>query len=245
MQIITNDKLVRRNRAIARYSSIVGLIVLIGGMIVSFSKPEMVIVSFAALILGFLLSQVGMYFTNRWGREPRPDQFLNQGLKGLDNKYTLYHYTSPVPHLLVGPAGIWILMPKNQRGVITYEKGRWRQKGGGFLQSYLRLFAQEGIGRPDLEIASEIDSLETYLKKNLPDVDSLPIQAALVFTNEKVDLQIGDDVEVPVPVLYLNKLKDLIRKSAKAKPITAERLQVIQALLSPTEEGTTQEEESE
>jgi hypothetical protein len=245
MQIITNDKLVRRNRAIARYASIVGLIVLVGGMIVSFSRPELVIVSFAALILGFLLSQVGMYFTNRWGREPRPDQFLNQSLKGLDNKYTLYHYTAPVPHLLVGPAGLWILMPKHQRGVITYEKGRWRQKGGGFLQSYLRLFAQEGIGRPDLEVAGQIDSLESYLKKNLPDMDSFPIQAALVFTNDKTELQIGEDVEVPIPTLTLNKLKELIRKTAKGKPLSAERLQTIQTLLSPTEEVTTQEEESD
>jgi hypothetical protein len=245
MQIITNDKLVRRNRVIARYASIVGLIVLLGGMIVSFSKPGLVIVSFGALIMGFLLSQVGMYYTNRWGREPRPDQFLNQGLKGLDNKYTLYHYTSPVPHLLVGPAGLWILMPKHQKGVITFEKGRWRQRGGGFLQSYLRLFAQEGIGRPDLEVAGEVDSLETYLKKNLPDVESFPIQAALVFTNEKADLRIDESVELPIPTLYLNKLKELIRKSAKGKPITAERIGQIHALLSPVQEGTTQGEESE
>ena len=243
MQIITNDKLVRRNRYIARYASIVGLIVLIGGMIVSFSRPELVIISFAALIMGFLLSQVGMYFTNRWGREPRPDQFLNQGLKGLDNKYTIYHYTSPVPHLLVGPAGIWVLLPKNQKGVITFERGRWRQKGGGFLQSYLRIFAQEGIGRPDLEIAGEIDSLESYLKKNLPDTESFPIQAALVFTNEKVDLQIGENEEIPVPALYANKLKELIRKSAKSKPVSAEKLKIIQTLLSPGDDGTSQAEE--
>jgi len=240
MQIITNDKLVRRNRAISRYASIVGLIVLIGGMVISFTRPTLVIISFAALILGFLLSQVGMYFTNRWGREPRPDQFLNQSLKGLDNKYTIYHYTSPVPHLLVGPAGIWVLLPKHQRGVITYERGRWRQKGGGFLQSYLRMFAQEGIGRPDLEIASQIDSLENYLKKSLPDYDSIPIQAAIVFTSDKADLQIDSNVELPAPTLSLNKLKELIRKTAKGKPVSMERLQKIQALLSPEDGETTQ-----
>jgi hypothetical protein len=212
-------------------------------MVVSFSKPELVFLSFAALILGFLLSQVGIYFTNRWGREPRPDQFLNQGLKGLDNKYTIYHYTAPVSHLLVGPAGIWVLLPKNQRGVITYERGRWRQKGGGFLQSYLRIFAQEGLGRPDLDVASEVDSLENYLKKNLSDADSFPIQAALVFTNDKVDLQIDESVDIPIPTLPVNKLKDLIRKAAKGKPVSAEKLQKIQALLSPGDEGTTQEEE--
>jgi hypothetical protein len=243
MQIITNDKLVRRNRAIARYASIVGLIVLIGGMVVSFSRPDLVIISFAALIMGFLLSQVGMYFTNRWGREPRPDQFLNLGLKGLDNKYTIYHYTSPVPHLLVGPAGIWVLLPKHQKGAITFERGRWHQKGGGFLQSYLRLFAQEGIGRPDLEVAGEIESLEKYLKQNLPDSDSFPIQAALVFTNDRADLQIDESAEVPVPTLPVNKLKELIRKSAKGKPVSAEKLQKIQALFSPVAAGTVQEEE--
>jgi len=240
MQIITNDKLVRRNRAISRYASIVGLIVLIGGMVISFTRPTLVIISFAALIMGFLLSQVGMYFTNRWGREPRPDQFLNQSLKGLDNKYTIYHYTSPVPHLLVGPAGIWVLLPKHQRGVITYERGRWRQKGGGFLQSYLRMFAQEGVGRPDLEVASQIDSLENYLKKNLPENDGIPIQAAIVFTSDKADLQIDSDVELPIPTLYLNKLKELIRKTAKGKPVSMEKLQKIQALLSPGDGETTQ-----
>lgn len=243
MQIITNDKLIRRNRTIARYASIVGLIVLIGGMIVSFTKPELVIISFAALIMGFLLSQVGMYFTNRWGREPRPDQSLNQGLKGLDNKYTLYHYTSPVPHLLVGPAGVWVLLPKHQRGMITYERGRWRQKGGGLLQSYLRIFAQEGIGRPDLEIASEVDSLESYLKKNLPENDDIPIQAAIVFTSDKADLQISEGVETPVPTLYVNKLKEFIRKSAKNKPISQEKIQTVQRLLNPEESETIRQEE--
>src|SRR3972149_3074384 len=106
MQIISNEKLIHRNRNIARYSSILGLAILVGGMIISFSRPELIIFSFAALILGFLISQVGIYFTNRWGREPRPDQLLNQALTGLDTKYRIYHFMSPASHLLVGPAGI-------------------------------------------------------------------------------------------------------------------------------------------
>ena len=233
MQIITNEKLIRRNRSIARYASIGGLIVLIGGMIVSFTRPELVFIAFTALIVGFLLSQLGMFYTNRWGREPRPDQLLNQALKGLDNKYTLYHYASPVSHLLVGPAGVWVLWPKHQRGVITFERGRWRQKGGGPLQFYLRLFAQEGLGRPDLEIAGEIDSLEKFFNKYFSNGDKPAIHAALIFTNEKAEIQIGDDVQLPVPTLNLKQLKELIRKTAKSKPLSLDKVKEIQSALSP------------
>ena len=57
----------------------------------------------------------------------------------------------PTAHLLVGPVGVWVLMPRHQAGRITYDenKNRWRQKGGNF---YLKIFAQENLGRPDLEI---------------------------------------------------------------------------------------------
>ena len=243
MQIITNEKLIRRNRNIARYSSIVGLVIMVGGMIISFSRPEFVVISFGALIVGFLLSQVGMYFTNRWGREPRPDQLLNQALKGLDNKYRIYHFMSPVSHLLLGPAGIWILLPRFQKGVITYERGRWRQKGGGLLQGYMRVFAQEGLGRPDYDIANEVQNLQNFLEKSMPTEEIPPIQAALVFTTDKAILHFDEDEQPPVPTLYLNKLKELIRKNAKSKPITIEKIQEVVRLLPEGEEEHSEDKE--
>ena len=231
MQIITNEKLIRRNRTIARYSSIIGLLILVGGMIISFTQPSLIVISFASLIVGFLLSQVGMYYTNRWGREPRPDQMLNRALKGLDNKYTIYHFTSPVAHLLIGPAGLWVLFPRHQKGLITYERGRWRQRGGGLLQGYMRIFAQEGLGRPDLEIAGDVQNLQNYLEKTMPSEEIPPIQAALIFINDKAEIHISEGEEPPCPTLPLNKLKELIRKTAKSKPIAFDKIQeVIQAL---------------
>src|SRR4030065_985294 len=106
MEIIINERLVRRNARIGQVSSIVGLLVLAGGMYISFARQEYFGLSLAALLLGFTLSQVGIYFGNRWGRRPRPDEVLSQALKGLDGRYALYHYTTPTPNLLVGPAGI-------------------------------------------------------------------------------------------------------------------------------------------
>jgi len=228
MRIIRNDKMIQRNAKIGAFTSLGGLAVLVAGLVVSFSKPELVTYAWGALLLGFILTQVGLYFGNRWGRKPRPDELLDAGLKGLDDRYTIYHYKSPVAHLLLGPAGIWILLPYQQAGRIVFDKGRWRQKGGGFIQGYMRIFAQEGLGRPDLDVVADLDAMGKFIKKFLPDMESPDIQTALVMTNEKAEIDVEDP---PTPIVALKKLKDLIRKTAKEKGLSATQIQEIQNVL--------------
>lgn len=228
MKIITNNTLIKRNRRIAQTCSFGGLIILIGGMILSFRNPQQVSFSLGALIIGFILSQIGIYFTNRWGRSPRPDEYLNQALKGLDSKYSLFHYQTPVSHLLVGPAGVWVILPRQQRGTITYTKGRYHQKGGNL---YLKLFAQEGLGRPELELGYEVEKIQKYLRQHLSEDKIPPIQAALVFTNDRAELNIDDSEKPPAPTLHINKLKEFIRKVSKNKPVSTEKIDEIQELL--------------
>jgi hypothetical protein len=231
MKIIIDEKLINRNAKIGQILTIVSLVTLGAGMFITFQKPDLLIVSIGALLVGFLLSQVGIYFTNRWGRRPRPDEQISQALKGLDKRYALYHYQSPASHVLVGPAGVWVLIPKHQRGTITYSKNRWRQSGGGFIQSYLKIFAQEGIGRPDLEIQTDIESLTKYLRKNIPGDTEIPdIQAALIFSNPEVDIQADD---APYPTLLAKKLKEFIRKTAKENSLSSEIVSIIQKSISP------------
>ena len=83
MNIIINETLIKRNAKIAQFSMIGGLIVLAGGMVLSFSPnyARYFYLSLLALLFGFILSQIGIYFTNRFGRRPRPDEQLNQALK--------------------------------------------------------------------------------------------------------------------------------------------------------------------
>jgi hypothetical protein len=133
------------------------------------------------------------------------------------------------PQLLVGPSGVWVLRPGHQRGTITYSKGRWHQKGGNL---YMKIFAQESLGRPDLEINGEIQSIHNYLSKHLPEDKVPPVQAALVFTNPKVEIRIDDDENPPAETVHITKLKDQIRKSAKVKPIPLERVKLIQDTIS-------------
>jgi len=227
MNIERNDKLIQRNARIAQFTMLGGLLVLGGGMFVSFRYPEEVGLSLAALLLGFIFSQVGIYFLNRWGRKPRPDEQLDKALKGLDKKYTIYHYATPASHLLVGPTGLWVLLPQYQRGTITFSKGRWRQKGGGILYQYLKIFAQEGLGRPDLEVKSEIEAIENVLKKALPEESLPPIQAALIFTHPQAKIEIPKEETPPAETVTADELKKLVQRATRGKTLSVEKARVI------------------
>lgn len=228
MNIIKNEKLIKRNSRIGQITSLGALGVLGVGMYLSFTRPELFVWAVGALLVGFTLTQIGMYFGNRWGRSPRPDEKLDAGLKGLTREYSLYHWTTPVSHLLVGPAGVWVLLPYHQRGQVTYQKNRWRLKGGGFLQGYMRIFGQEGIGRPDLEAESEIRSLRKALSRHLEESEIPEINALLVFTAQGVEIEAGD---APLTALPLKKLKNFMRQQAKNRAISPQSVSTIQALL--------------
>jgi hypothetical protein len=224
MKIIKNEKLIKRNSQIGQFTSIGALVVLGVGMYISFTRADLFAWSITSLVVGFAMTQVGMFFSNRWGRSPRPDEQLDAGLKGLPGDTAIYHFVTPVSHLLVGPAGIWVLRPYHQRGKVTYYKGRWRLSGGGFMQTYMTIFGQEGLGRPDLESAGEIDSVKKYLSQHLEESEPPEIQAVLVFTNEQIEI---DDTDAPQPVLKLKQLKDFMRQRAKERPkasLTLERI---------------------
>jgi hypothetical protein len=228
MKIITNDKLIKRNSTIGNWTSLSAIVVLGAGMYLSLKRPDLFIYALLALLMGFTLTQVGMYMGNRYGRRPRPDEKLDAGLKGLPGDYTMYHYRTPASHLLVGPAGVWVLMPYFQRGKVTYKKNRWQMSGGGFIQSYMRFFGQENLGRPDIEIENEVSGLKNYLGKQMEESEVPEIKPLIVFTVEDVEI---DAEETPIPALKLKQLKDYIRQKAKEKLIGQIQLAAVKAAL--------------
>lgn len=229
MKIVTNEKLIKRNGRIGMVATVAGLLVLVGGMIVTFRYQTYAYLSFVALIVGFGLSQIGFSFSNRWGRHPRPDELVDQGLKGLNDQYSIYHYSTPAAHLLVGPAGLWVIMPYYQAGKIVYEKNRWKQKGGGIAQRYMRIFGQESLGRPDLDANAEINSLERYFKKNIPEAMIDKPNVVLVFVNKNAELEVE---EAPIMTLPVKELKNIIKKSAKQKSLSPELIKQVNELFA-------------
>jgi len=209
--------MIKRNATIGKYTSIAALVILGAGLYITFKMPDKFAYSMGCLLAGFIMSQVGIYFGNRWGRTPRPDQIINKNLKGMGREYTVYHFVTPASHLLVGPAGVWTLHPFYQGGKISYDGKRWRTKGGGFARSYLRIFGQENIGRPDLEAGAEQKSVTAHLTRLLPEgTQAITVQSALLFTDPKVEL---DVVNSSLPAMTPKDLKDFLKNKAKDSPI--------------------------
>jgi hypothetical protein len=233
MKVVTNTKLIKRNSRIGQYTTIGALAILGIGLFITFKMPDKFAYSMVALLAGFFLSQIGMYYGNRWGRSPRPDEIINKNMKGLGREYTIYHYTTPASHLLLGPAGLWVVMPYHQGGTITYDGKRWRSKGGGFARSYMRIFGQESMGRPDLESGAEIQAVQRHLTRLLPDGTALPeIRAVLLFTDPKAELQVEN---APTPAMKADGLKDFLKRAAKEKPIGELTLAAVRSALPKPE----------
>ncbi len=222
MKIVSNDKLIKRNTRIGNITSIASVAVLGIGMYFSFQDKDgkYLPLTFSSLIIGFLLFQIGNYYMNRFGKPPRPDQKLSAALKGLDDKYTLYHFTTNIPHLLVGPSGIYCLLPYNQPGSIAYNaiKNRWKQSGGNF---FLKTFGGDSLGRPDLDANYAVGDITKYFEKKGVSLGTTVPEPVIVFVNDKATVNTEGFTGSAVTV---DKLKEYIRKRAKIAPLAPELL---------------------
>ena len=233
MKIITNDTLFQRNGKIGGIAILLSIIILVGGFFVNvnnLSGEDMrsFYITLASFVVGFILVQVGLYFVNRYGGKPRMDERLDAALKGLPGDFTIYHFTTPTAHLLVGPSGVWALLPYRLRGSIEFRKNRWRVRGGGFLQAYMSIFGQEGIGRPDAEAEHEARKIKNLLAKHFEEHECPEVNVALIFTNEQIEIQAEG---APTPALKADQLKSFMRQKAKEKLITQSQLAAVKAAL--------------
>jgi len=223
MKIVTNEKYIARNQKIGKYFLWGSLAILGVGLYMSF-QPALILYSYIALLVGFVTSQVSVFYTNRIGVGNRVDQKISAALKGLDNKFTLYHFCTPASHLLVGPAGIWVIMPYHQAGTITFneKRNRWKQKGGNF---FMKIFAQESLGRPDIEVKTAIEDVDRFISQKLEMSEYPSVQAVLVFFNPKAEV---DASNAPHPTLLLDKTKDFFRRTIKENPADLDQIQALQ-----------------
>jgi len=228
MRVYLDEKYVKRRAAIAKWASILGLAVLGGGFAASIVAPQLIVVSFGALILGFLLSNVGIYYSNRYLRLDRPDVALAQALKGLDNRYALYQFLLPVSQVLLEPGGLTACVLKPQEGQILYQDGKWRNKQGwGRL---LRWVGQEGLGKPQQEVEMAVEALQKWLASQAPDLE-VPIRGIVVFTRSNAELTLDNP---PVPTMTTSQVKKWLRKAGKRPELAEETYEQLSRLLPDT-----------
>ncbi len=147
-------------------------------------------------------------------------------LKGLDDKYTLYLFASPIPHLLVSPNGIWGILAYSQQGKISFSGDRWKLKGGN---TFRKIFAGENIGRPDLDSESLVSDYSRGLSKKVPGLALPELNVALVFTHPTVVIEAEN---APLPTIQIKKIKDLVRKRSKSEMIPQETVDAINESLT-------------
>ena len=145
MRVVVNTRRVRRNRQIAQYAFFVTLGVLILGLFVTNAAPNNPILLIAPLIVlpvGVIATIYSVRMANLWLREPRPEDVLQQGLKGQSTRAVLYHYFLPTRHLLLTPQGVFSLTIRPQDGRFTVKDDRWRRHGS-MMSQFMTFFRQD------------------------------------------------------------------------------------------------------
>lgn len=221
MRIVRDDEMIARRRRIGQVASLVGLGVLAAGMVVVFFGPQWGIpveiavwVPLGTLIIGFMLSQLGLYFTNRWGRTPRPDQLLDQSLKGLGKEYKLYHYVLPAPHVLLTPSGPLVMVVRLEKGEVTVSGEKWRQKLSAWR--VLTFLGREGLGNPTREAQYQVQQVQRLINERAEAPIDASVDGVIAFLADQVELNVED---TPVPVVRGAKLKGFLRsRPEKTRP---------------------------
>ncbi|MFN2292365.1 MAG: nuclease-related domain-containing protein [Anaerolineae bacterium] len=213
MRLVVDDAKIARGTRLGKIATFVGLGFLLAGFIISLTLRDMMFlwVSLGCLVVGMLISSVGTMNMNRWVREPRADQALAQGLKGFDDRYVLYSYNLPVPHVLLSPAGLFVLTAMGQDGTIHYDGNKFRRDFS--LGRVLRFMAEEGLGRPLAEADRQVEALRQYLAEREV-AEDVEIQNVVVFYNPRAELDVSDP---PVPIVDPKGLKKAIRKQTDGK----------------------------
>jgi hypothetical protein len=210
MKVYLNETYVARRASVGKWASLLGLVILGIGFVVSLRVPNLFI-SFGSLAVGFILSNVGIYYANRYTRVDRPDVELSKALKGFDDRYALYQFLLPASQVLREPGGLTIFVLKPQEGVVAFQDGKWRNKmGWGRL---LRWVGQEGLGSPDRELKQEVGALKDWLQEQAPDLD-VPVRGVLVFNRAQLALD-----DPPVPAMAPKQIKGWLRKAGKLPPL--------------------------
>jgi len=188
MRVITNKGIVR-NRARTVWGLGGGgvLMMILGGVYLFTGRSLTTVMSL--LVGGLVVGNIGVYLGRRWIRNPRPEVALKTALKNLSDRYILYNYVLPVPHVLLAPRGLFVLQPRREYGEITCEGDRWHHKR--IWQRMLLEMDPNYVGNPFRKLRKDIDKLKRFMEAKLPGED-IPVSGAVAFINPEAKVSAVD-----------------------------------------------------
>lgn len=210
MRIVTNRKLVRRNRSIATWLFLGTLAMLIGGFVfinyIFFTGNEfqnwVLVAQAAAIPVAFVLTVVSVRMTNNWAREPHPEKALPEGLKSLSKKSILYNYYHfPARHVLIAPQGVFAIVTRWHDDEFTVDGDDWTTHKGAFSR-FFSAMRRDGVGNPTKDAQKAAEHVQSLLDKVAPDTEVTPL---IVFVHPEVEITIEN--EGTVDILYADERK--------------------------------------
>ncbi len=227
MRVQTNEQAIKTRTTGVQRASIIGIVVLVAAVIVSFrpSIPYYIPVAYSLSLIGLFVVSWSSVMTSKWIGDLRGDQLLAKALKGLGGDYYLYNYHSPVDHLLVSSAGCTVLTLKRVDGQVTCRGEKWRRPLN--FGRVVRALSEEQLGNPTRQAQTHLKAVESWLQKELPDFQ-VPTNAVIVFVHPKVELQVSDPV---IPVTTIGDLKVQLRAQPTERKLSSQALKTLTKLL--------------
>jgi hypothetical protein len=215
MHVVVNQRLISTRVKIASAAHLAALAVFAVGLFVSWSNPEptmeQMAAAYAAIIVGLVLYNAGQIFLRRFGPRFRADGILAKTLKGLDRRYTLLAFPSTkLPdYILVGPAGIQVVVARTHDGAISCRANQWGRDAGSGLKRLTGLFGGTPFGDPSQDVSKGIARIRQRLEQaGIAEGEQPPIEGIIVFTNPAAKLRIDG---CSYPVTGLKGLRSNVR----------------------------------
>jgi len=199
----------KRQRRTRRFVGL-GVVLLAAAVITPLVSPSgnIIIVSYAALIIGFFAFIHGTQQYSKWRRKPRADEAIDAALARLSDRFALIHYpelghNSP-EHILVTPGGVLVITPKDVSGRVSVDGKRWRQHRLIFLR-FFNLGAPS-LGNPTVENELQMDCVEALF-----DAEAMPgeIEGVIIFLPDEVQVEMKEPEST---IVHISELYELARE---------------------------------
>lgn len=226
MVVLRDEKRIANLAKLGRALSLAGLAALgIGLVLIFLPETNVFLYQMIALVVGWALAQVGLYFSHRYLRRPRMDMVIDKAVSKFGKKDgRLYHYLLPAPHVLLTPGGVVVMNAKYQTGRISADGDKWTQAGLGMR----RFFGQENLGNPTREVEEMVRKMAADVAQNAPAAAGVPILPLIVFTTDS-----KDSLETKgsrIPAMHHSKVEGHLKQRKELQtPMSAEAYAALRA----------------
>lgn len=211
MKVVFNAPLARKRRRQATLLSMGGIAILFLGLYFNFQPSrQLLLYAYMCLILGSLMSWLGVSMADLWLRPPRAEVVMGEAMKGAARSFALYHWALPADHVLLAPWGLTLFRVFNIEGAVDIRGERWRDARP--LTRKLFSLGRQPVRNPERILSVEADQLRQALVAVDPTLSGVPMQLAGLFTHDGVRLAVEDP---NLPVVRVDELREWLRTESK------------------------------